>query len=150
MGDLSIEVSIPADENGFILLQCPKCGEYFKLPASDIQSNELRDIYCPLCGLASDSYWTDDVIKLAQAKALNYVLDNLYDEMKKLERSTRNSIIKIQANKPDYEEEIGIKSTVDAGKIVKFDCCDKKAKIRHLLDYCGCYCPYCGGKQDGD
>lgn len=149
MDDFTIEISIPTDDDGFVLLQCPKCGEIFKLPPSDIECDEIIDIYCPLCGLISESYLTDDVIELAQAKLLNKLLGDFYGEMKKLERKSRNSILKIETKKPHEEDEIPIKSTIDSMEIVDFDCCGRQAKIRHLLNYCGCYCPYCGGQKDG-
>ena len=149
MDDFTIDISIPTDDDGFVLLQCPKCGEYFKLPPADNESEDVLDIYCPLCGLISDNYLTEDVIELAQAKALNHVLGDFYVEMKKLERKSKNSIVKIKANKPNEVEEIPIKSTIDSMEIIDFECCNREAKIRHLLNYCGCYCPYCGGHNDG-
>ena len=30
MGEQTFEISIPSDEDGYILLQCEPCGEYFK------------------------------------------------------------------------------------------------------------------------
>lgn len=149
MDDFSISISIPTDDDGFVLLRCPKCGEYFKLPSDDIQSEEVLDIHCPQCGLISENYITDDVIELAQTKAINHLLDDFYGEMKKLERKTRNSFVKIKANIPKKEEEIPIRSTIDSMEIVDFECCERQAKLRYLLDYCGCYCPYCGGQKDG-
>lgn len=149
MNEFTINISIPTDDDGFVLLKCSKCGEYFKLPPRDIESDGVIDIHCPLCGLISDTYITEDVIELAKAKALNKVLSNFYDEMKKFEKKTKNSIVQIKANKLKQEEEIPIKSTIDSMEIVDFECCNRQGKIRHLLNYCGCYCPYCGGKKDG-
>lgn len=148
MDDFTIGISVPADADGFVLLQCPKCGEYFKLPPSDIESDEVLDIHCPLCGLVSDNYLTDDVIELAKAKAINKLFGDIYGDMKKLERQSHNSFVQITVKKPSEEEEILVKSTIDSMEIVDFECCDRQAKIRHLLSYCGCYCPYCGGKKD--
>lgn len=149
MDDFTIEMSIPTDDDGFVLLKCPKCGEYFKLPPVDIQSDEVLDIHCPQCGLVSENYLTEDVIELAQAKAINYLMEDFYGEIKKLERETHNSLVKIKANKPTKEEEIPIKSTIDSMEIVDFECCKRQGKVRHLLNFCGCYCPYCGGQKDG-
>ena len=149
MDDFTIEISIPTDDDGFVLLKCPKCGEYFKLPSADIQSDEVLDIHCPQCGLVSENYLTEDVIELAQAKAINYLMEGFYGEIKKLERETHNSLVKIKANKPTKEEEIPIKSTIDSMEIVDFECCKRQGKVRHLLNFCGCYCPYCGGQKDG-
>ena len=59
------EIAIPADNDGFALLQCNLCGEFFKLKPSDVQSDEVLNIWCPVCGLISDGYFTQDVIDLA-------------------------------------------------------------------------------------
>lgn len=145
-----MEISIPADDAGYVLLQCPKCGEKFKLTPTDIESDEVEDIYCPLCGLTSESFWTDDGFELAQAKMLNQFMGNLQKELKALERKTRNSMMQIKAGKYKEEDEIPINSTVDPMEIVQLDCCNRSAKIRYLLSYSGYYCPFCGGLRDGD
>lgn len=36
--DLSFAIEIPCDEDRFVLLQCPQCGEFFKLKPSDYES----------------------------------------------------------------------------------------------------------------
>lgn len=150
MEDFSFEISIPCDDDGFVLLQCPKCGEFFKLRPSDIESDEVLDIYCPLCGLTSEDYLTEDVVELAIAMAKNRALDEIYNEFRSLERQTRNSFVQFKCSKPEKEDELPIQSTIDAMEIVDFDCCDRQAKIRNLLHYCGSHCPFCGGLQDGN
>ncbi len=84
----TIEISIPADNDGFVLLQCSHCGEFFKLSVSDCEDDNILNVYCPSCGLISDSYITEDVKELALAIAENYAMDELYDAFKNLERST--------------------------------------------------------------
>lgn len=75
MEETSFEIRIPCDDDGFILLQCPHCGELFKLTAEDIESDETLDIYCPSCGLSDSNFLTQDVIDLALAKTSNYAMD---------------------------------------------------------------------------
>lgn len=150
MDELSLNISIPTDDDGYVLLRCPKCGEFFKLRAEDIESENVKDIYCPLCGLTSDDFLTEDVIEAARIKALNMVMAKLHKEMVKLEKKTKNSIIQFKAGKYQEEEEISINSSIDSMEIYDFDCCNKSAKIRYLTYYSGCYCPFCGGKVDGD
>lgn len=150
MDEFSLNISIPTDDEGYVLLRCPKCGEFFKLRPEDIESENVKDIYCPLCGLTSDSFLTDDVIEAARIQALNKVMGILHKEMVKLEKKTKNSIIQFKAGKYQEEEEIPINSSIDAMEIYDFDCCNKSAKIRYLTYYSGCYCPFCGGKVDGD
>lgn len=147
MKDLSVSISIPMDEDGFVLLRCPRCGESFKLLSDDIQSEEVTDIHCPQCGLVSENYLTDDVIKLAQAKIINRLSDGFYNELWNMNRKTRNFTIK--TNKFKREEEVPIRLNRDSMEMVDFGCCGRIAKIRYLLDYCGCYCAFCGGITDG-
>lgn len=66
--NITVEISIPCDDEGYVLLRCSHCGELFKITASDAKDDEVLDIYCPACGLTSESYLTDDVIALANAK----------------------------------------------------------------------------------
>ena len=67
-------ISIPADEDGFVLMQCPLCGEFFKVRAEDLNAEDVIEIWCPCCGLKSDTYFTKDVIELALKKAENYTI----------------------------------------------------------------------------
>ncbi len=150
MENLSFEISIPCDDDGFVLLQCPKCGEFFKLRPSDIESDEVLDIYCPLCGMTSDDYLTQDVVELAMAISTNKVLDEIYETFRGMERHSKNSFVRIKCKKSEEEDEIPIQSSIDAMEIVDFDCCDRQAKIRNLLHYCGSHCPFCGGLRDGN
>ena len=50
---MSFQISIPSDNDGYILLRCEHCGTFFKVPASDIEDDRLLNIYCPSCGLIS-------------------------------------------------------------------------------------------------
>ena len=44
MEETRFEIRIPCDDDGFILLRCPHCGELFKLTAEDMESDETLDI----------------------------------------------------------------------------------------------------------
>ena len=45
----TITISIPADDEGYVLMKCPQCGELFRLKASDIHDDGVMDIHCPAC-----------------------------------------------------------------------------------------------------
>lgn len=146
--EFSMTISIPTDDDGYILLKCPKCGTYFKETPADLQDDRLLYLFCPSCGLTSDSYITDDVLELALAMANNRVMDMIHDELKKMERQTRNSMIKFKAGKPPkHEHENPIRSGIEAMEVVSFPCCKRTAKIKPLLRMTGCYCPFCGVKN---
>ena len=148
MSDKTFEISIPADNNGFCLLQCPTCGEFFKLKPSDYEDDGILEIHCPSCGLTDNAYLTDDVIRLGIAKAKNYENDIIHYFLMDMEKSLRGSSVSLKAGKkPRPEPELPIRSGVEALVITGFPCCKKEAKIKPLLKITGCYCPFCGVKN---
>ena len=146
--EMKLEISIPSDDDGYILLQCERCGEYFKIRASECNNDDNLFIYCTSCGLVSDNYFTEDVMNLAQNMVSNYAMDMVYDAFKKLERSTRKGLVSFKAGKrPKHEDENSIHTGIEAMEIAEFRCCKKQAKIKPLLKITGCYCPFCGVKN---
>lgn len=143
------EVSIPADDDGFVLLQCTLCGEFFKIRPEDYQADDVIEIWCPSCGLKSDDYFTDDVLELAEKKAENYATDLIYNEMKKWERQFKGSFISFKVNrKPQSKEEYPIQYGIDALDVVKYPCCKRDSKIKPIYKICGSYCPFCGVRYE--
>ena len=147
--EFHMTISIPADDEGYVLLQCEHCGTFFKATPFDIEDDGVLHIFCPSCGLVSDSYVAEDVIELARRMVENKVNDMLYDAFKDLERhNKRNSIIKFKAGKrPKHEPEDPIRSGIEALEITMFPCCGRTAKIKPLLKMTGAYCPFCGVKN---
>ena len=143
------EIAIPAENDGFALLQCNLCGEFFKLKPSDVQSDEVLNIWCPVCGLISDRYFTQDVIDLALKMATNIANDLLFDSLKDMQKRFNGGFISMKiSKKPDREIESPIVSGIEALEIQKYKCCKKQAKIKPLVKIFGSYCPYCGVKYD--
>ena len=90
MGDnFHMTISIPADDEGYILMQCEHCGTFFKATPSDIEDEGVLHIFCPSCGLTSENYVTEDVIELAMRMIKNVVSDMTYDAFKDLERHNK-------------------------------------------------------------
>lgn len=146
---LHIEIPIPADDEGYILLQCPKCGEYFKLIAADCQDDGTLWIHCLFCGLVSDSYITQEVYSLGMNMLQNATNDMIYKTMKKLERQTRSGSVQFKAGKrPKQLCTDPLHSGIEAMEEVEFRCCKHTAKITPLLILTGCYCPFCGVMYD--
>ncbi|BCJ99936.1 TFIIB-type zinc ribbon-containing protein [Anaerocolumna chitinilytica] len=144
------EIRIPCDSEGFILLKCPICGALFKLDANVLDDDSIFDIYCPECGLVSDSYITEDVLELALIMAGNYLDDMMMNEFRKLERDTRNSPLKFKVTgNLQKEKEHPIKLTVEALERKVYRCCKKEAKIKPIIKMSGSYCPYCGVQDYG-
>lgn len=146
--EIQMTISIPTDDEGYILLKCEHCGIFFKLMSSDIQDDGVLNIYCPSCGLISDNYNTDDVEELASKMAGNLVNDMIFDMFKDLERHSKNSVVKFKTGKrPRHESEEPIHSGIEALEISMFPCCGRTAKIKPLLKMTGAYCPFCGVKN---
>ena len=143
------KIAIPSDEEGFTLLQCALCGEFFKLQAGDFEAEDVIEIWCPCCGLKSDTYFTKDVINLALKKTENYAIDIIYDEFKKLERKSRHSLVSFKAGKrPKHREEYPIQNGIENMEKKEYLCCKREAKLKPLYKVCGSYCPYCGERVD--
>ena len=149
---VTFKIAIPSDNEGFVLMQCENCGEYFKCTSHDIESDEILHIYCPSCGLISQSYFTENVIQLANAMITNYGQDTLYDFSMKMERQfSNNKFEKYKAGcRPKKTYEPPIYSTIE--DLVKYDyrCCNRSAKINPLLKMSVSFCPFCGGVEFGD
>ena len=142
-------ISIPPDEDGYLLLQCPLCGEYFKIRSGDFTADDVIEIWCPCCGLKSNTYFTKDVIELALKKINNYAVDRVYKEFKKLEQKSQFSLISFKSGKkPSHQEEYPIRNGIESMEIVHYPCCNRNAKIKALYKICGSYCPFCGVMYD--
>ena len=145
---INIEIPIPTDNDGYVLLRCQRCGNFFKVIPSDYKDDGVLNLYCPCCGLTSETYVTEDVLDLSQSIVHNIATDIVYDEFKKMERMFRSGPIKFSAGeRPKHEAENPIKSGIDALTVVDFECCKKTAKIKPLLKIMGSYCPFCGVKN---
>lgn len=144
-------ITMPTDVEGFVLLQCPLCGVYFRLKVDDMNADDVIEITCPSCGLKSENNFTSDVLDAAKTKAINYLLDKWHDEAKKLESSTKGSIVSFSAgSKPKHESEGKLYCGIETLDIENYPCCKKEAKIDPLLKLCGSYCPYCGVGYEGN
>lgn len=145
MSEIVMNISIPADNDGFVLFQCPLCGEFFKLTSSDVQADDMIEIWCPCCGLKSKNYLTEDVIELAMKMAENVAMDMIFTEMKKWERQFKGSGLIFKAGKkPKQKTENPIISGIEALEIQKYDCCKRQAKVKPIVKLIGSYCPFCG------
>lgn len=143
--DFSFTIEIPSDDEGFVLMQCPQCGELFKLRPSDYESDDVDEVCCPSCGIASDNYFTEDVIELAMAKTKNLAMTLLHDEMKKIEKETKGKHVSFKAGKkPVSEEEPSLSPSVDVLDTVTCSHCSKESKVSKLLKMSVYVCPFCG------
>lgn len=149
---VNFEIKIPSDDDGYILLQCEHCGGFFKCIATDIEDDSVLNIYCPSCGLISESYLTEDVIELAMTKVENYATNMIYDAFKGFEfKNKQNNVVNFKTGKkPELKHENPIYSSIEALEINYYPCCKRSAKINSLLKMSASYCPFCGGIHFAD
>ena len=145
MDDISFTIEIPCDEDGFVLLECPQCGEFFKLQPDACESEEVLEVCCPACGIASESYLTEDVIELAMTITKNKTFGAIHQEMKKLERQTRGKAVLLKAGRPPRpDDEPVLQPSVDALVVTTCNHCGKRSKVSPLLSMSAFVCPLCG------
>lgn len=143
----TFEISIKSDDDGFILLQCNLCGEFFKLPASSLNDESTINIWCPYCGLNGKKYYTQEVLDIGMKIAKNEANELIYDSLNELERSTRNNKFMSFKCGSELAQEVitPIKPRIENLEIIKYKCCKAEAKIKPVSISSGSYCPLCGG-----
>lgn len=77
--DVSIEMSLPLDNDGFLRRACPACGREFKWLHTEIDDDvgEAADYLCPYCGVsaAADQWWTGAQAAAIEAAVMNEVVE---------------------------------------------------------------------------
>lgn len=141
------KIYIPTDIDGFVKCKCPSCEEVFM-----IHENDLMDFsWCPHCGLQHDCYYDDEIRELGLRKANNMIADLFNDFSDRLVKSTKgNNYLKFKKGKKiEKEEEIPVSPPIVDAELIKYNCCDKNAKISSILRFEGGYCPFCGEITNG-
>jgi uncharacterized Zn-finger protein len=147
MADVSFQITVPSDNDGFITLQCPFCDDRFKLTVEDFQREDILEIFCPYCGLRHQHshFLRDEVIEQAQIIASNHAKSLLNQWVKDLEKSTkRNKFVKFKAGKPLKIEAEKILFEREELETTTLACCQVTVKTRPLNKVIGVYCPCCG------
>lgn len=150
MANKTFQISIPADEDGYVSFQCPHCEQRFKLNAGEIQDSEVINLFCPMCGLAHevDHFYSKEVVEKAMSIAEQEAMDMVFDMFKGLERKSRGSKgIKFKAGKKPKVHIKEIYENVDELIETTVKCCEKHIKVRELDNLVGIYCSYCGAKE---
>ncbi|PGO77486.1 hypothetical protein CN980_11765 [Bacillus cereus] len=142
---MNIEIKIPTDSEGFYSLECPYCHEKFKAQAGDIDSEEVLELYCPICGLTADnsSFTPSEVLEHAMTLAMNYAQNEIFNAFKKSSKNLKGSGISMSLNKP--KEEVPKLLTEDENlEQVELNCCNKIIKLNVAQKATNVYCLFCG------
>lgn len=130
MEEARFGIRMPCDDDDFILLRCPHCGELFKLTTEDIESDETLDIYCPSCGLCANNFLTQNVIDLALAKTSNYAMYAIAQQLQAFAKKNSNGLVRfeVKANH-EREPEPPIRAAIEALQISTCHDCGREAKV---------------------
>lgn len=148
--DKSVHITVPSDDEGYVSFQCGKCGDRFKLQATEYQEADVELLYCPLCGLNGEpgEFLTQEVTEIAMRHATEMAKDAIHDIFKDRERKTRgNKSVRWEAGHRGPRDPIPELREVTDLAIVAFSCCSRTAKVPHSDALSGTYCPYCGTEQ---
>lgn len=147
MGDLSLEISIPLDQDGFIEMECDYCKNRFMLHRDVYESEDNINFFCPICGLPNriNTFFVPEVLEKAQQMALNYMLEELDKTLgKSIKQINKSGFIKMSMKNPKKEVEKELYTpSVDYVKCIK-KCCNIDLKIKNVDKETGTYCPICG------
>lgn len=144
--DETFTISIPTDEDGFATMQCPYCGEFFKVKAEDYSAEDVIDLWCPSCGLTADSFVPDEVIELAQSMVINKFQEELCSKLSRIGLSslTNNTLSFSVSCSIEKERERNLIPAVDAYELVFCKRCCRTTKVKPIVDYTGAFCSFCG------
>lgn len=132
----TFRIEIPLDSDGFADLQCPHCGERFRLRPEDYSTDEVPKVFCPFCGLPQDIHFSDEITAYAESVATA-----------KAEQLLARSLgafgnVRVRAQQIGEPPE----PTDATLEKVTLACCGRHAKLNPLTVISEPYCPYCGDR----
>ena len=150
MSKVSLEISIPLDEDGFIEMECDFCKNRFMLHKDVYESEDNINFFCPICGLPNktNTFFCPEVLEKARQKTLDYVHAEIDRQLGKTMREiNRSGFMKMTMKKPRKEAEKELYTPTESYETVYRDCCGVDVKVRNLDKEIGIYCPICGGTE---
>lgn len=148
MSEITLQISIPIDKDGFLEMECDFCKNRFMLKKEVYENEDNISFFCPVCGLPNytNTFFCPEVLEKAQQKAVNYMYDELDRTLGKTIRNINKSgYIKMTMKKPPRENERELYLPFDNYEKVQKKCCGIDVKVKSLDKEIGTYCPICGG-----
>lgn len=140
-------ISKQGDIDGFSSFKCSLCSEEFKLKTSEVQEDDVIELFCPNCGIPSpiSSYYTADILEHAKTLVKNEAMNMLNEMFKGLEKTARkNKNLTFKRGKPLPITKPRTLFENDDLEQIEFLCCNRKAKLSLLSKTIKPFCPYCG------
>lgn len=146
MSDITVSISIPLDDDGMMGRECLECERYFKLkPGTGLGTDQTHCPYCDYHGKA-DSFWTKAQLKYAESIAMKEAfqkiikpsLDKLESSFKKLQTSSRNSLIqfKVKTSGNNFRFPVKYYSEEELETKLQCDSCGLEFSIYGVFSTC--------------
>lgn len=131
MSDVSIEINLPLDADGFLSRECPDCERQFKWKPTSSNTDrsenaEIESYYCPYCyrPASPNNWWTKEQFEYAKQIAFKQVLES---ELRNLQRrinqaSNASSLIQMKASMSESPEPEPLEETIEGLMLVEFPC----------------------------
>lgn len=151
MGNVSLKMSIPLDEDGFIEMECDYCKNRFMLHQDVYENEENINFFCPICGLANriNTFFVPEVLEKVQQMAMNYMLGELDKALgKSISQINKNGFIKMSMKTPKKEVEKELYAPSEGYVKCEKNCCNVDVKVKNIDKETGTYCPICGGMNN--
>lgn len=150
-GKQEIPVSLPCDDDGYLDRECPsdECLFAFKVHEED-WSGKVRDeeVFCPFCGHTanSDSWWTQDQLRIARETAQAHVQGRIGRAMKRdaqrwNRRQPRNSFLKITLKVDSHPRHLSLPVATESMQL-RITC--PECACRYAVIGAAFFCPACG------
>ena len=143
-----MKISLPTDENGLISRKCPNsdCRGNFKVKIGTGMLGKNLPCHCPYCGHKTDmgEFNTPEQIEYAKSVAINQIKNALKKDIqdwgRQLERSTKNSFIKMSVDYKSHPHPIRYYQEKQIETFVTCDTCTLEYAIFGVF----AFCPDCG------
>ena len=92
MSEISFEIPIPLDEDGFIEMECDYCKSRFMLHENVFKNEDYLHFFCPVCGLPNNtqSFYCPEVLDKAEQMIGNYMTDYMNQLFSDFNKSNNN------------------------------------------------------------
>lgn len=150
MSDVTFEISIPLDEEGFIEMECDFCKNRFMLHQEVYKSEDNINFFCPVCGLPNriNTFYCPEVLEKVHQKATNYMYEEIERQLGPLiKKINRSGFIKMTMDRPSREVERELYKPSVNYEMEHCKCCDVDVKVLDFDKEIGVYCPICGGSN---
>lgn len=144
---VSLQVTIPTDDDGFVRQECPSCGREFK--AATDGDDLVTPAHCPYCGHQDEQWFTAEQTHQFEAQTLAATLPQIEKELAKAIRGVNRSsggLVKMSIDAPDVDVPVMTPEGPDMC-VTTSPCCGAAVKIDD--DWNGItFCTACGDEYE--